>query len=195
MPGRSSTLAWFIALLGGLSLLTAGCSQQRVRASSPAIPPLSPNAERPMNTAPDTNAAPPESPAPPPPAVASSSAPPVEIVTAKPAAPPKPGSESPEAEAASQPSAHHVAPQISPQISPGDQAAYERRTSDDVSVAQKNLDQTRGKQLSAAQHDLIEKIRSFVSQSRDASKDGDWARAQNLAEKARLLSAELINSL
>jgi hypothetical protein len=146
-----------------------------------------------MNTAPDTNATPPESPAPPPPSVADSSAQPVEIVSAKPVAPPKPGSESPEA--VSQPSAHPAAPQISPQISPGDQAAYERQTNDDVSVAEKNLDQTKGKQLSAAQRDLTEKIRSFVSQSRDASKGGDWARAQNLAQKARLLSAELINSL
>jgi hypothetical protein len=122
-------------------------------------------------------------------------APPVEIAIAKPVPPQKPGSELPETGAASQPSAHHVAPQISPQISAGDQAAYQRKTNDDVSVAQKNLDQTRDKQLSAAQRDLIEKIRSFVSQSRDASKDGDWVRAQNLAEKARLLSAELINSL
>jgi hypothetical protein len=40
----------------------------------------------------------------------------------------------------------------------------------------------------------VGKIRSFLSQSRDASKDGDWARAQNLAQKARLLSNELINS-
>jgi hypothetical protein len=146
-----------------------------------------------MNIAPDTNATPPESPVSPPPAVAGSSAPPVEIVSAEPAAPRKPGGESPEA--VSQPSAHPTAPQISPQISPGDQAAYERKTNDDVSVTQKNLDQARGKQLSAGQRDLIEKIRSFVSQSRDASKDGDWARAQNLAQKARLLSAELINSL
>jgi len=146
-----------------------------------------------MNIAPDTNATPPESSAPPPPAVASSSASPVEIVAAAPAAPQKPESES--TEVASQPSAHQPAPQISPQISPGDQATFERKTNDDVSVTQRNLDQTRGKQLSAAQLDLIEKIRSFVSQSRDASKGGDWVRAQNLAQKARLLSAELISSL
>ena len=147
-----------------------------------------------MNVAPDTNATPPETPVPLAPAVAGSSAPPVQLVPAEPLAPRKPGGES--AEAASPPSAHPAAPQISPQISPGDQAAYERRTNDDVSVTQKNLDMAKGKQLSAAQRDLIEKIRSFVyPQSRDASKDGDWARAQNLAQKARLLSAELINSL
>jgi hypothetical protein len=193
MPSRSSARAGFIAFLGALSLLTVGCSQQRVRAASPAPAPLPPNAERPMNTAPDTNAAPPEMPAPPPPVIADSSAQPVEIVPAKPVAPPKPESES--AETASQPSARLAAPQISPQISPGDQATYERKTNEDVSVTQRNLDQTKGKQLSAAQRDLVEKIRSFVSQSRDASKGGDWVRAQNLAQKARLLSAELINSL
>lgn len=193
MPNRPSTRASFIAFLAGLTLLTAGCSQERVRAASPAIAPLPPSAERPMNIAPDTNATPPETPTSPPPTVAGSSASPVEIVAAAPVAPQKPGSES--VEAASQPSAHPAAPQISPQISPGDQATYERKTNDDVSVTQRNLDQTRGKQLSAAQRDLIEKIRSFVSQSRDASKGGDWVRAQNLAQKARLLSAELIGSL
>jgi hypothetical protein len=146
-----------------------------------------------MNIAPDTNATPPESPVPNPPVVANSSAQPAEIVPDQPAAPRKPGSSV--EEAASQPSAHPPAPQISPQLSPGDQAAYQRKTNDDVSVTEKNLEQTRGKQLSAAQRDLIEKIHSFVSQCRDAGKDGDWARAENLAQKARLLSAELINSL
>ena len=146
-----------------------------------------------MNVAPDTNATPPESPVPLAPAVAGSSAPPVQIASTEPVAPRKPGGES--TEAVTQPSAHPAAPQISPQISAGDQAAYERRTNDDVSVTQKNLDMAKGKQLSAAQRDLIEKIRSFVSQSLGASKDGDWARAENLAQKARLLSAELINSL
>jgi len=34
-----------------------------------------------------------------------------------------------------------------------------------------------------------------VSQSQDASKAGDWARAQNLAQKARVLSVELVDSL
>jgi hypothetical protein len=87
------------------------------------------------------------------------------------------------------------APQISPQLSADDQASYERKTSDDTSVAEKNLAQANGKQLNAGQQDLEEKIRSFLAQSRDASKSGDWARAQNLSQKARLLSVELVNSL
>ena len=32
------------------------------------------------------------------------------------------------------------------------------------------------------------------AQARDAGKSGDWTRAQNLAQKARLLSIELANS-
>jgi len=91
--------------------------------------------------------------------------------------------------------AHPPAPQISPQLSSADQASYERKTSEDISVTERNLQQTNGKQLRAAQQDLAEKIRSFLSQSREASKQGDWARAQNLSQKARLLSFELIGSL
>ena len=49
--------------------------------------------------------------------------------------------------------------------------------------------------MNAAQQDLAGKIRSFTDQARDAGKGGDWTRAQNLAQKARLLSIELINSL
>ena len=111
----------------------------------------------------------------------------------KPAAPRRQAEDQP-ADTESEQPAHPPAPQISPQLSPGDQAAYQRKTGDDTAAAEKNLQETSGKQLNAAQQDLVGKIRSFLSQSRDASKDGDWSRAQNLAQKARLLSDELINS-
>ncbi|MGA7914154.1 MAG: hypothetical protein WCA00_02880, partial [Candidatus Acidiferrales bacterium] len=87
------------------------------------------------------------------------------------------------------------APQISPQLSPGDQASLQRKTQEDIAVAQKNLQQSSGKVLSAAQKDLVDKIQSFLSQSAEASKAGDWSRAQNLSQKARLLSVELVDSL
>jgi hypothetical protein len=120
-------------------------------------------------------------------------APPVSIPATKAAPPRKPPE--PVTEAAAEPPARPPAPLISPQLSPGDQASYERKTGEDVSVAEKNLQGAQGKQLSAAQQDLVDKIRSFLAQARDASKGGDWARAQNLAQKARLLSIELVNSL
>ena len=86
-------------------------------------------------------------------------------------------------------------PLISPQLSAADQQNYERKMNDDVGAAEKNLQQANGRQLNAAQQDLVEKIHSFLDQARDASKGGDWARAQNLAQKARLLSTELVDSL
>jgi hypothetical protein len=172
-----------------------GCAEKQVHAAAPTAP-VAIEPVRPMTTAPDTDAAPPAEQA----AVAaptlptaSTPEPPVAIPATKPSAPRKPAAEQPPADADAAPS-RPAAPQISPQLSPVDEATYQRKTSEDVSVADSNLQQTDGKHLSAAQSDLTEKIRSFLAQSRDASKNGDWARAQNLAQKARLLSVELINS-
>jgi hypothetical protein len=149
-----------------------------------------------MNIAPDTDASPPSETVAAPPTLPAVTAPPPAAVTIpapKPVAPRRQSGEQQPAEAESE-QAHPPAPQISPQLSPSDQASYERKTGEDRSTAEKNLQEIGGKQLNAAQQDLVGKIRSFLSQSRDASKGGDWARAQNLAQKARLLSAELINS-
>lgn len=201
MPSRSA-LGQIVAgvFTAGLCLFGAGCAKKTVQAAppAPAAPTPSAELERPMTVAPDTTATPPSEPVSPPPAVSadSSTPPPVTVPKTKPPRPPKPSasSESQAEPSADQP-AHPPAPQISPQLSPGDQAAYQHRTSEDISAAEKNLQQAAGKQLSAAQHDLYEKIQSFLAQSRDASKAGDLARAQNLAQKARLLSVELVNSL
>jgi outer membrane biosynthesis protein TonB len=120
---------------------------------------------------------------------------PVEPVQTKPAPPSrKPPVESAADSQPEQP-ARAPAPQISPQLSPGDQASLQHKTQDDILVAQKNLQQSSGRVLSAAQKDLVDKIQSFLSQSGEASKAGDWSRAQNLSQKARLLSVELVDSL
>jgi hypothetical protein len=150
-----------------------------------------------MTVAPDTNATPPQQALSYPPSLpaAEASNPPVlTIPSIQPTAPHRP-SEQPASEASAEQPAHAAAPQITPELSPHDQASYERRTSDDLNVAENNLRQASGKQLNAAQQDLVAKIRSFLAESQDASKSGDWARAQNLAQKARLLSVEFINSL
>jgi len=85
--------------------------------------------------------------------------------------------------------------QISPQISPADQAAYERRTKDSIGVAEKNVQQSSGHQLSSSQEEMVEKIHQFIAQARDALQGGDYERAQNLAQKAEVLSSELVNTL
>jgi hypothetical protein len=87
-----------------------------------------------------------------------------------------------------------AAPVISPQISPADQAAYERRIDENLSTAERNLQQASTHQLDATQKDMAEKIRSFMDQAREAMQASDWTRAQNLAQKAQVLSAELVGS-
>lgn len=183
-----------ILLTCAISFGASGCNDKKVHAAAPvAAAPTPASTERPMTVAPDTDASPPAEVVAAPPALQVPATPPPSTVTVtppKPVAPRRPAEASTEAE---QP-AHPPAPQISPQLSATDQATYQRKTGEDTAVAEKNLQQTSGKQLNAAQQDLVGKIRSFLSQSRDASRDGDWSRAQNLAQKARLLSDELIGS-
>ena len=180
-----------------LTIAAGGCSESKVRAAAPVAAAPAPETERPMSIAPDTNASPPVEALTAPPTLPAAAAPSVSVdlpSTNPMPAPRRPSSEQPNAEAA-EPASHPPAPQISPQLSPGDQASYERSTNDDLATAEKSLQQASGRQLSAAQQDLAGKIRSFTDQARDAGKGGDWTRAQNLAQKARLLSIELINSL
>jgi hypothetical protein len=201
MPGRFMDARVALVLFAGaLSLATAGCEGKNVPAAVPAAAPAaaSTQPDRPMTTAPDTDATPPlDAAVTPPPSIPAPSTPPasVSIPETQPAVAPRKPSEEQSSGEGAESTARQPTLQITPELSPGDEASYERRTADDLAVAEKNLGQAAGKQLSAAQQDLVAKITSFASQSHDASKTGDWARAQNLAQKARLLSNELLNSL
>jgi hypothetical protein len=84
--------------------------------------------------------------------------------------------------------------QIAPQLSAKDQAAAVRATTDDIRVAERNLQVAYGRQLNASQNDLVGKIAGFLAQAHEAIRTGDWVRAQNLAQKAQVLSAELLKS-
>jgi hypothetical protein len=204
MPSRrnldATTLTTAFVLVCLAPLAMTGCGPKTVKAAAPvAAAPASEAADsKPLtNIAPDTDALPPAENVPPPPNPASAAAAPLPVTPAqtKPAPPArKPPAESAGDSATEQPT-RTPAPQISPQLSPGDQASLQHKTQEDIIAAQKNLQQSSGRVLSAAQHDLVEKIQSFLSQSTEASKAGDWARAQNLSQKARLLSAELVDSL
>jgi hypothetical protein len=85
--------------------------------------------------------------------------------------------------------------QIAPQLSAKDQAAAVRTTTNDIRVAERNLQTAYGRQLNASQNDLVGKIAGFLAQAHEAIRTGDWVRAQNLAQKAQVLSVELIKSL
>ncbi len=177
-------------LVCSLLVFASGCRKRTVMAAPPVIVTPTPEATQPAASAPaETKTAPaPETP----PAT----------TPAPPAHPPKPAprktnpasntSPPPENPAPTQPKP--AAPQISPQLSPGDQASYQRKTNENIAAAEKNLQQAYGRELNAAQHDLVEKINGFLGQARQAIRESDWARASTLAEKARVLSVELFNS-
>ena len=180
-PRQRARLVLVVACL--LSAGLAGCPREKVHAKMPKIippvpavvePPIPPYilGEEPADT---TLAMIPESlPAPPP-----------ERIHASP--PRKPAADS-------LPAAHPAAPVISPQISAGDQAAYEHRINENINTAERNLKQASAHQFNATQKDMAEKIRGFIDQAQEAMQASDWTRAQNLSQKAQVLSGELVNS-
>jgi len=182
------------------TLGAASCNDKTVKAANPApvVPAAAVADSKPItNIAPDTNALPPVADATPPatntPPTASASLP-VTPARTKPAPPPPRKTTEPVTETASEQSTKPAVPVILPQLSAGDRDTYERETLADAQAAQTNLNQAQGRQLSAAQTDLVQKIQSFLKDSRAASQEGDWSRAQQLSQKARRVSEELIAS-
>ncbi len=169
MPSRHIAM---IVLLASLALGVSGCKRRTAHAAPPVVdttPPAQAVPEPPVAPPEKKSESPPE-PSPNPPALV--------VPPAKPAPAPRP-----------------APPQISPRLSPAEEAEAEGRTKKDINAAERNLQSVYGKQLNASQHDLVEKILGFLGQAREAVRASDWARASNLAQKARVLSIELINSL
>jgi type IV secretory pathway VirB10-like protein len=179
-----------LMLLCATALASAGCgSRHIVRAAPPSVstPPPEETPPAPLPPAPapapveTKTEPPPETPPPtPPPAPAKRPAPrprPAQPETAEPA-PPKP-----------------APPQISFQLSAKDLDVAKNNTASNITTAEKNVQLANGRQLNAAQKDLVEKINGFLGQAHEAILADDWVRAQNLAEKARILSVELVKSL
>lgn len=84
---------------------------------------------------------------------------------------------------------------IAPQLTAQESAVAQQQTNQSLSLAEKNLESTRGKNLNAAQLDLVSKIRGFIKDAREAAQVKDWSRARSLAKKAQVLSVELAGSL
>ena len=176
-----------LALLAALSTAMAGCASKHiVRAAPPSVsaPPPAETAPMPAPEAPPPVATT-EEPAPEVPSPALAPTPPK-----KPAPPKRP----PPSETAEATPAKPAPPQLSPQLSAHDLEATKTNTTKNITTAEQNLAMANGKQLSPAQKDLTEKIKGFLTQSHEAIRADDWVRAQNLAEKARVLSAELVKS-
>jgi len=86
-------------------------------------------------------------------------------------------------------------PQIAPQLTAEETAAAQQQTNLSLSIAERNIAASQGRMLNAAQSDLASKVRSFVTEARDAAHVDDWTRASSAAKKAQVLSEELAHSL
>jgi hypothetical protein len=82
-----------------------------------------------------------------------------------------------------------------PELSPQETATAKQQVTDSLAIVERNLATTRGRKLTLAQSDIVSKITGFVGETREASGQGDWARARNLAKKAQILSEDLVTSL
>src|SRR5208282_4071830 len=182
-----------------LALACAGaisCHRQTAHAAPPPAAPEPAESAKPAPSAPSGSAAG----ASPAPANTSKSAAPGSAPAATPArkpVEPKPRPVAPPAPppASEAPAPKPAPPQITPRISPAQEAELRGQTQKSIAEAEANLHRTAGRQLNDVQRDMVEKIQSFLIQSREASEIPDWSRAHILADKARLLSIELVNSL
>ena len=86
-------------------------------------------------------------------------------------------------------------PLIVPDLSSQESASLQHETDVSLGAAERNLAATAGKTLNATQSDLASKVRSFISDAREAGRAGDWERARELAKKAQILSEELAGSV
>jgi hypothetical protein len=187
---RLRTFISMLALL--LTLAVGGCAKRSAQTSpvvifpapetpQPAQPEPKPEEKPVTETKPDESKTEPELAVPP------ARRPPSKAGTQKPA----PQTETPPVSEAPKP----APPRITPGLSPQEQARLQQESLDSISLAEKNLKYATGRNLNNVQRDLAEKVRGFLAQAQEARDEGDWARVRNLADKARVLSIELVNSL
>jgi hypothetical protein len=187
----NSRCGFVFAFLLGLAVVAGtGCRRNIVRAAPPSVaspPVIEPLPAPQPQPAPVADAAPAPVPEP-----GATPPPPANISTES--APPRPRTAAPAEAEAPKPKPDQPPPQIAPQLSPRQQAEATRSTTNDIRVAERNLQLASGKQLKPSQKDLVEKIQGFLSQAHEAIGADDWVRAQNLAHKAQVLSVELNRS-
>jgi outer membrane biosynthesis protein TonB len=180
---RKIAIALLFLAAAGLS----GCRRNIVRAAPPSV--ANPPDTEPFPQPTVVNQQPAPAPAEPP----EVKSPPEPVPAVADQARPKPPVETEAAVPKSEPEPEPI--QIAPELSAKAQAAAVRTTTDDIRVAERNLQLAYGRQLNAAQNDLVAKIAGFLAQAHEAIRTGDWVRAQNLAQKAQVLSLELVKSL
>jgi hypothetical protein len=73
-----------------------------------------------------------------------------------------------------------------------DQASQQRSTEQLTVATDENLKKLAGRQLTPAQQDMVNQVKQFMDQSKAAVAAGNAERGHNLAQKANLLSQELL---
>jgi hypothetical protein len=68
----------------------------------------------------------------------------------------------------------------------------QRSTEQLTTATEENLKQIAGRQLTTSQQDMVTQIKEFMAQSKSAIAAGDSERGHNLADKAHLLSEDLL---
>jgi hypothetical protein len=188
----SSQSRLWLAGLCVLAAITSGCAEHRVKAKVKAFPWNATAAARPLalktvalTTDADTAEIDSE--------LALDVSPPPSPLVAVNAAPPRPRVA---AAPAGNNSATRFEPmQIVPQLTPQETQAAQQQTNLSLSIAERNIGAARGRSLNPTQLDLASKVRSFVTEAREAAHIGDWTRASSAAKKAEVLSEELARSL
>jgi hypothetical protein len=72
------------------------------------------------------------------------------------------------------------------------QASQQRSTEELTTATEENLKKIAGLQLDPSQQDLVKQIKQFMEQSKAAVAAGDLDGGRNFAQKAHLLSEELV---
>jgi hypothetical protein len=86
----------------------------------------------------------------------------------------------------------NTAGQISPGISHDDAIHGSASTDQLLESTDSNMRNLTKRQLSTDEQSIVAQINDYITQSRQATKDGDLVRAHNLALKAHLLSDDLV---
>ena len=189
LPSRKSVQASLLAFVcaGGMA-----CHRQAVHAAAPVATPPAEETKQPE---------------PPPPSGATSSAAsnpdvkettpesPAAVAPAPKPVEPRPKPVTPAPTPTPEPAPKPAPPTITQRMSPAQEAELKAQTQTSTAEAEANLRRVTGRQLNDVQRDMVDKIRNFLNQAHDASELFDWNRAHILADKARLLSVELVNSL
>jgi hypothetical protein len=81
--------------------------------------------------------------------------------------------------------------QLTPSMSPQQASSQRQGTNELLASTDENLKKISERSLASDQKDMVQQIRKYVEQAKEATDAGDLDRAHNLALKASLLAEEL----